>query len=140
VTRKKTKPEVMGPCVKIDVVQVEGSEVFRRVDEKHPCWEPEGHHGWKDERLTNAFVRIEAPAAASDEQVDSIRNWVLYCGARAARVAPRRRAAVVVQVARERRARGGIRATVEEMVAEANSVDQQALHAYVENVMGEVGL
>ena len=91
--------------------------------------------------LGGAYVRIDPPAWATDEQVERARFLVAQAGACAVRVLPRPRAAPMVREAREpARARETLREAVLAVSGGVASSDRAALDRVVEGVLGKVGL
>lgn len=87
-----------------------------------------------------AYVRLHAAPGMPAEVALRARAALVQHGARAVRVVRAREGKVALPDKGERRPRAGIRATVERMVAEANTRDRAALAALVGQAMSEAGL
>lgn len=113
-----------------------GGAAFATVDAEHPFWKGHATRWRKAE-----FVRIRPPHDATDHQIDALRGAYEKLGALDIQVQPRPRAQVVVDQATVKKIEStSIRATVEQMVREANSHDPNALGELVQSTLARVGL
>jgi hypothetical protein len=89
--------------------------------------------------LKGAFVRLEPPAEATDEQVAKVKRYCEANGAVRVSVLPRRRAAQVVAPT-EKRPHRKVREVVAELVDAANVEDREGLRTTCETIMSKRNL
>lgn len=91
--------------------------------------------------VTDAFVRVQPPSTATDEQIETLRVFLEKGCAAEIRFQPRPRGEVVTAKSHvEAPKHTSIRETVLSLVDGANSKNPDALKMLVEETMGKVGL
>jgi hypothetical protein len=145
------KPRVAGARVHVATeVFIDGAREFFTIGPEAIAWCPPIHLAVDDaeikaiiEKSTGAFVRLEPPAEATEEQVARIKKICEMAGAVRVQVLGRRRAAAVT-APKEKLPHRKAREVVEELVREAcyaeKDWDRNALGSFVEEIMARRGL
>jgi hypothetical protein len=129
---KTTEQEARTPVTKMTIERVSfGARKLVTID-----WDS----GWKSGDAADAFVRIRPPPEATDQQVEQVRREVFQAGAKAIRILPRQKAAVIVEKKEETRKRETHREACLALVETAATQDREALKTEVEAVMAKVGM
>jgi len=119
----------------VKTVLVEGAEEMLVIDEKSPIW--------KSKRLGGRamFVTLKPPPDVSDTVIEELKQR-LYAehGARVVHVVSKQKKATILEPDKPASRSADLRAVVNELIDEANSINRDTLRVRCEETMAKVGL